>query len=621
MTPAGSSKEFPTTSSELQATLQRIVDDVVAGLGCVGAMAAPLEMDNTLPVRAYSVSIAPGLLKQLEDRLGLTFISPRSVAYINDRKFKDNLSVRAVKGTNGRPEVVTSNRLYDLFRPVISKPLSDMAQQLTGIKQVIAVPFFIGDDVIGNLIAASREEFSERDIDFLTAFGHQAATTIRTQRYLTEMQALERVILSLQASITDETQVLQIIVDTVVQKLGYIGAMVSTLEAGNMLPVRAYAIGFDSSILNHLEEKLGVTLIGPKAVAYLDDDRFQENLSVRAMKGIGGRPHRCVVSDRLYDLFRPVISRPLSDLAQQLTGIKQVMAVPFFLEDEVVGNLFVTSQKPEFSDREQEVLATFSQQAAVGIRNARLYRKAEERRQIAQMFGTMAFSAAAYIHTLRNHVGASLTFLQLLELGDQLSPEQRLALLKLAPDTQAHLTEAIGILDNLHKPWHQSPDVPTNVNDCLILSVQKVFLRASLDMNQSEIDTGEGVMIYKSLAENLPLIRTSPDMLTEAFRVVVKNAVEAMLQETGNTLWFESRLVGSVIQVSIRDDGIGIKPVDLNRIFEMGWSTKKSEGMGFGLFWTKDYIEGFGGSIRIESAWGEGTTFCFNLPAPVDQNA
>jgi sensor histidine kinase regulating citrate/malate metabolism len=37
--------------------------------------------------------------------------------------------------------------------------------------------------------------------------------------------------------------------------------------------------------------------------------------------------------------------------------------------------------------------------------------------------------------------------------------------------------------------------------------------------------------------------------------------------------------------------------------------------MGFGLFWTKDYIEGMGGSIKVESAWQEGASFNINLPA------
>jgi hypothetical protein len=148
--------------------LQRIVDDVVEGLGCVGAFVATLEPNNTLPVQAYSVDIAPGLLRQLETKLGVDVIGPKSIAYLDDTKFKDNLSIRAVKGIEGRPEkFVISDQLYDLFRPVVNKTLSDLAQKLIGIKQVIAVPFFLEEEVVGNLFAATRNNFSKRYIEFL----------------------------------------------------------------------------------------------------------------------------------------------------------------------------------------------------------------------------------------------------------------------------------------------------------------------------------------------------------------------------------------------------------------------------------------------------------------------
>lgn len=610
-------QEFPATSSELQAILQRIVDDVVANLGCVGALVAPLEMGNALPIRAYSVNMSPALQQRLEERVGLTFLSPEAVAYLDDRRFKDNLSVQAVKAR----DILVSNKLYDLFRPVMNKHFSNLIQRVTGIKQVIAVPFRIEDEVVGNLFATSSQEFSAREIDFLTAFGNQAAIAIQTQRYLTEMQALERVILSLQANITDETQVLQIIVDTVVQKLGYIAAMVATLEADRSLPVRTYAVGFDSATLKHLENTAGIGLASSKAVVYLDDERHQDNLSVRAIQGAGGRPKNCIVSDRLYDLFRPVVNKPLSNLVQKMTGIKQVMVMPFFINDEAVGNLFVATRKAQFSEREKEILATFSQQAAVGVRNARLYHVAEERRQIAQMFGKMAFSAAANIHALRNHVGATRTFLQLLELGDQLMEDQRARLLESGSAALAHLNEAVEILDNLHEPWRQSLDVPTDVNACLHLAVRKVFPDTIFDATQVNIVTAEGVVIHRSLSEKLPLIKTSPDMLTEAFRVVAKNAVEAINKKhrSGRNLWVESRLQpGAVLQVIIRDDGIGVKSKNLSKIFELGWSTKKGEGMGFGLYWAKDYLEGLDGSITVASKRKKGTTFTISLPATVE---
>jgi len=604
----GISQQLPAISPELQATLQHIVDDVVAGLDCVGAMVATLEGGNALPVRAYAVNFAQEFLKEWEKRLGISVIGPKSVAYLDDRKFKDNLSIRAVKGVDGHPEsYVTSDSLYDLFRPVVSKPLSILAQQTTGIKQVIAVPFFLEDEVVGNLFAAARREFSPEDIAFLTALGHQAATAIESQRRLAEIHTLERVILALQASMTDEKQVLQIIVDAVVHELDFVGAMVATLETGNVLPVRAYSISFAQDFIEAWEKRLGVGFLSPSSVAYLDNPEFKDNLSARAVKGVDGRPERYVISDSLYDLFRPVVNRPLSAMAQKFTGIKQVIAVPFFLEDEVVGNLFAATRRPRFSKREIELLTLLGQQAAVGIRNARIYRKSEERRQAAEIFARMAFSSAAYVHALRNHVGAFKMYTQLVkshvngsfqELGDQVNER---------------LGQAANILDHLHEPWRESPDALTDVNVCLKRALDKVVP----DYQASE--SKDGVAICLSLAERLPAIKTSPDMLSEAFKVLIKNAVEAVQEKFGQKgqgkVWVESRhLDGQAIEIRVRDNGAGIKPENLSKVFELRWTTKKDVGMGFGLFWTKDFVEGQGGTIEVESTWQEGATFSVRLP-------
>jgi signal transduction histidine kinase len=611
-------RAFLPISVELQHTLQHIVDDVVIRLGCVGAMVATLEGGVALPVQAYSLAANNGLLAQLEERAGLRLIGPEAVVYLDDKKYRQNLSFRAVKGDRGRPEkYVVSDQLYDLLRPFVDEGLAAMAQQALGVKQVVAVPFFLEEQVVGNLFAANSQPFSARDIEFLTAFGYQAATAIQSQRHLAQAEALERVILVLQANITDETQVLQTVVDAVVQTLGYAGAMVATLEPDNALPVRAYAVDFAGSMLRQLEERAGVSLVGPRAVTYLDENKYKDNLSVRAVRGAEGRPENYLVSDELYDLFRPVVNRPISRLIQRLTAIQQVIAVPFYLEDEVVGNLFAATRKEQFSEREIKILTAFGQQAAVGIRNARLYRKAEERRQIAQMFGKMAFSATASVHTLRNHLGAFRTFLKLVELMPTMTAERQQRVLASAADIGERINDATKTLDNLHEPWRDKPDVPTSVNNSLTWALRELFPRVRINEDSGELDTAAGIILHRSLAADLPNIHTSPDMLIEAFRVLIKNGVEAIQEhKKEGALWLTTSLAGdSTVVVTIRDSGIGIKPENLRRIFDMGWSTKQGQGMGFGLFWAKDYIEGLGGVIQVTSVWKQGTTFRLSLPA------
>ena len=597
----------PSISPQLQETLQHIVDDVVESLGCVGAMVATLEPDNTLPVRAYSVNINPGLLRQLESRLGISFVGPKSVAYLDRKEFKDNLSVRAVRGLDGHPEkYIISDKLYDLFRPVVNKTLSDFAQKAAGIKQVIAVPFFLHDEVVGNLFAATHTEFAPRDIDFLTAFGHQAATAIQSQRRLAEAQALETVIFELQASLIDENRAFQIITDAVVNKLGYLAALVAP-RIGNTLPVRAYTVNsnlISQDFIDTWQSRLGFELLGEKAVAYLDRHDFAEQLSVKAIKS-----GQLQMSDSFYDLVRPVLPKLPVDTVQKLLKIKQVIAVPFFLDYEAIGNLYVISRRSKFSPRALQVLKAFGQQAAISLRNAQLYRQSEDRREVAQMFSKMAFSSAASVHALRNHIGAFRMYFQMVK-PQVTNP----ALQELGDDVLERLNNAADILDNLHEPWREASDKAISVNTCINRAIGKLI------PDPDELRAREGIILHTTLVEEeLYHVKTAPDMLTEAFKILIKNALEAIRQkirqnEPCGNLWIQTRLDGDLnIEVVVRDDGIGIKPEDLEKIFEMRWSTKEA-GMGFGLFWAKDYVEGLGGVIRVESAWQEGTVFYLNLP-------
>lgn len=74
-----------------------------------------------------------------------------------------------------------------------------------------------------------------------------------------------------------------------------------------------------------------------------------------------------------------------------------------------------------------------------------------------------------------------------------------------------------------------------------------------------------------------------------------------------------------LIKVSVRDNGIGIKPEDRERIFDEfeqaeSTYTKRYEGTGIGLALTKKLVEMHGGLIWVESVVGEGSTFSFIMP-------
>ncbi|CAM4192843.1 ATP-binding protein [Paenibacillus tarimensis] len=85
----------------------------------------------------------------------------------------------------------------------------------------------------------------------------------------------------------------------------------------------------------------------------------------------------------------------------------------------------------------------------------------------------------------------------------------------------------------------------------------------------------------------------------------------------------EARQKGDVIEIAVRDSGIGIPEESLDRIFhayeQAGYEGKqKVAGTGLGLFITKYLIELQGGSISCSSVPGSGTTFRFTLPAAAE---
>ncbi len=617
-------KEFSDIAPRLQSALQAVVDDVAARLGCIGAIATTLENDGGLYVRAVSFQVPAEQAQRFLADSGLDATGESAILYLDEKKHWNNLGVSAVRGVNGRAQTIEqpyliSDQLYDLLRPLTDEAASAQLQSDLNISQVAAIPFIADDEVVGNLLAAARDPFDERDIDFLAAFARQAASSIEHHYRLTAMESLERVIFSLQARMTDETKVLQAVVDSVVWELGYAGAMVATLERGNALPVRAYALDDRPQILAHLEEKAGVKLLGPKAVVYLDDDYYKDNLSVRAVKGVNGRPQKYLASNKLYDLLRPIAGKSLADFAQQMLGIRAVIAVPFFVEDEVVGNLFVASRRERFSDWEISVLTSFGQQAAAGIRNARLYGEMEEQRRIAETFSRMAFSANASVHTLSNHLSAIRTYLHLLTAASGFPPTQQQEILNNSANMLERMQRVSEILENLHTPWQQMPDEPVSVNDCLVRAVHKVFPQLLVGFEDGSMEDKMGARVHMMLAPHLPRLMTSPDMLTEALRVIIKNGREA-IAETGREgdLWITTgRVALDEVEVIIRDNGVGIAPEDLPHIYDLGWTTKAEQEMGFGLFWARDYILGINGRIEVESVWQEGTTFRLCLPAAV----
>ena len=114
---------------------------------------------------------------------------------------------------------------------------------------------------------------------------------------------------------------------------------------------------------------------------------------------------------------------------------------------------------------------------------------------------------------------------------------------------------------------------------------------------------------------SLPTILASEDHLQSVWLNLLLNAIDA-LDKVPASISVLTRKVGSEILISITDNGKGIPPERLTRIFEPFYTTKApGRGTGLGLSVSHRIVKQHGGTIRVESKVGSGSEFTVILPA------
>jgi two-component system NtrC family sensor kinase len=122
-----------------------------------------------------------------------------------------------------------------------------------------------------------------------------------------------------------------------------------------------------------------------------------------------------------------------------------------------------------------------------------------------------------------------------------------------------------------------------------------------------------GIQLNLSIASELPPVHCDPNQIEQVVLAMVINAIDAMPQ--GGNLWISARQQTlSMIELIIRDDGMGIPDEHLPHIFEPFYTSKESGGSGLGLAISQNIVERHSGSIAVHSVVGQGTSFTILLP-------
>jgi two-component system NtrC family sensor kinase len=189
---------------------------------------------------------------------------------------------------------------------------------------------------------------------------------------------------------------------------------------------------------------------------------------------------------------------------------------------------------------------------------------------------------------------------------------QREALPELLEDFGALLEESIGGADRVTKI----------VSDLKSFSSQDREDSEPLDLNENlRVVCGvaggqvlEGASIDLDL-QPLPLFTCEGGRINQVFLNLLLNALQAIAP--GGNVKVGSLFVNGEIRVTLQDNGCGIPPEHLSRLFDPFFTTRPvGAGTGLGLTVSRDVVRGYGGTLDITSQVGSGTRVIIRLPVP-----
>lgn len=231
-------------------------------------------------------------------------------------------------------------------------------------------------------------------------------------------------------------------------------------------------------------------------------------------------------------------------------------------------------------------------------------RDAQEKLVQSERLATIGKISAKIAHEIRNPLGSISLNAELLE--EEVSAQQdfntREALdllnsIKSEVEALTQITEEYLRFARLPKPILEKDSINHILADLLNFHKEEASHR--------------GIKFHEELDYALPLTLVDRKQLRQAFLNIIKNAFEAM--PSGGKLAISTRVEGKEVVVHITDEGQGIDPWDMDKVFDPFYTTK-DQGTGLGLTIARQIIQEHGGKVSCFSQPGRGTTFTINLP-------
>ena len=213
-------------------------------------------------------------------------------------------------------------------------------------------------------------------------------------------------------------------------------------------------------------------------------------------------------------------------------------------------------------------------------------------------------------HELRNPVTIVKSHLEAFEDGVWEPTSERLRLTVSEIDRLSKLISEVGNLYAIEGTENSLSISAANISEELeriVLSFSHLFANKSVSLT-ADIEGGA-----EAAVDIGKLRQAVTNLLSNALRYT----------DEGGKVLLSLKTLPDYLEIIVRDNGIGIAKSDLPNIFERFYRADKSRtrasgGMGIGLAITKAIAEAHGGTIRVESTEGEGSTFIITLPVRRD---
>ncbi|HEV8638964.1 MAG TPA: ATP-binding protein [Chloroflexota bacterium] len=289
---------------------------------------------------------------------------------------------------------------------------------------------------------------------------------------------------------------------------------------------------------------------------------------------------------------------------------RSVLAVPLRARQSIVGVIQLEHPHPNAYDSSDErILASLANQAGIAVENVRLFEEAAKVQALRELDGLKSELLSTVSHELRTPLASIKGYAgTLLRTDVEWDNETRREFLQIVDEESDRLGELIE--DLLQMSQIESGVMRVDLRRCRLPRViHRVVKKARATAVRHQFAV--------NIAPDFPEVRADLRRVEQVLRNLVENAVK--YSPDGGTVTVRGDAEGGEAVVSVSDEGIGIAPEDLGRVFDRfyradGTAVRKAGGTGLGLSICRGIVEMHGGRIWVESQLGGGSTFRFSLP-------